>query len=89
MTKSSKKSSEKTKRPDSELLAEISHKLDMVVAGIASQNKDSNSQVERLSDRFEPMEMADILGATPNAIRIRLFELRKSKGGKKARKKKS
>jgi uncharacterized protein YfkK (UPF0435 family) len=89
MTKSSKKSNKKTIPSDSELLAEISHKLDMVVAGIAAQNKDSNLQVERLSDRFEPMEMADILGSTPNAMRVRLFELRKSKGGKKARKKKS
>jgi hypothetical protein len=61
----------------------------MVVAGIAALDKDSDSQIERLSDRFEPMEMADILGATPNAMRIRLFKLRKSKGGKKARKKRS
>lgn len=84
-----KKSSKEPKRSDSELLSEISHKLDMVVASVAALNKDRDSQIERLSDRFEPMEMADILGATPNALRIRLFELRKDKGGKKARKKKN
>ncbi len=89
MKKSSKKRNELTKRSDSELLAEISHKLDMVVAGIAALDKDRDLQIERLSDRFEPMEMADILGATPNAMRVRLFQLSKSKGGKKTWKKKS
>lgn len=84
MRKSSrKKANEKPKQSDSELLAEISHKLDMVVAGIAALNKDRDSQIEQLSRRFEPTEMADILGSTPNAMRIRLFKLRKGKGGKK------
>jgi hypothetical protein len=84
-----KKSSKEMKHSDSELLSEISRKLDMVVASVAALNKDRDSQIERLSDRFEPTEMADILGATPNAMRIRLFELRKGKGGKKARRKTS
>jgi hypothetical protein len=89
MTKSSEQPNEKTKRSDFELLAEISHKLDMVVASIAALDKDRDLQIERLSDRFEPIEMADILGATPNAMRVRLFQLKKGKGGKKARKKES
>jgi len=85
---SRKKANEKPKQSDSELMTEISHKLDMVVAGIAALNKDRDSQIERLSKRFQPTEIADILGSTPNAMRIRLFELRKGKGGKKPRQKK-
>jgi hypothetical protein len=85
---SRKKANNKPKQSDSELMTEISHKLDMLVAAIAALNKDRDSQIERLSKQFQPTEMADILGSTPNAMRIRLFELRKSKGGKKPRQKK-
>lgn len=85
MKKSSKRTGEKTKQSEAELLTEISYKLDMVLAGIAALNKERDSQIERLSGRFEPTEMADILGVTPNAMRKRLFDLRKGKGGRKTR----
>jgi len=62
---------------------EICDRLDTViklmVASIIS-TKGYEDQVWILSNAgFQPKEIAEFLGKTPNAVRVKLFELRKEK----------
>lgn len=64
-------------------IKEICDRLDILikltVASIIS-SKEYNDQVWILSSAgFQPKEIAEILSKTPNAIRVKLFELRKEK----------
>jgi len=68
-------------KSEAQLLAEISRKLDLVIAAIVSLNKERNTQAKILAERFKPFEIAEILGTTPNAARILLHKSRR-KGDK-------
>lgn len=62
---------------------EICDRLDimikLMVANIVS-TKEYEDQVWILSSAgFQPKEIAEFLGKSPNAIRVKLFELRKGK----------
>lgn len=74
-----KGSSRRRQRTELELLEEISRKFDLLIASVASIGKERTSQAKLLSSRFQPTEIADILGATPNAVRILLHRARAKK----------
>lgn len=61
---------------------ELSLKLDTIIkllALISLEGKDPKTQVLALSSfGFQPKQIADILGKTPNSIRILLHRLRKA-----------
>jgi hypothetical protein len=74
------RSSKTTDKDTPVLLAEISRKLDPVIAAIASSNKEREPQVKRLkAAKFKPKEIAEVLGTTPNAMRVYLHETRKTR----------
>lgn len=53
--------------------------IKLMVADIIS-NKEYEDQIWVLSNAgFQPKEIADFLNRTPNAIRVKLFELRKQR----------
>lgn len=53
--------------------------IKLMVANIIS-DKDYEDQIWILSNAgFQPKEIADFLNRTPNAIRVKLFELRKER----------
>jgi hypothetical protein len=61
----------------------ISAKLDRIInllALNAVKGLESEEQVGRLSDlKFQPSEIAPIVGKSPNAVRITLYHLRKKR----------
>ena len=69
----------KKEKSESQLLKEINRKLELLIAAIASQNKEKTSQAKLLRKRFKPKEIADILGTTPNTISVMLSKARKKK----------
>ena len=64
-------------------------KIDILIKLTAAnviQNKDFKEQVRLLSSvGLQPKEIADILGKTPNNVRVTLNMLRKEKNKKKAK----
>jgi hypothetical protein len=65
-------------------LRKMSEKIDIVIRLLAMdliKGRELKDQV-RLLDRagLKPKDIADILGKTPNAIRVALFSLRRTKG---------
>jgi len=67
----------KKEKTELELLNEISRKLDLLIAAVASTNKERNAQAKLLTKQFKPFEIAEILGTTPNAVRLLLHKSRK------------
>ncbi len=65
----------------SELLQEISEKLDVVVAFLAASGvNDSGAIVEKLAEMgFSAKVIAPVAGITDNAVAIRLTRLKKKK----------
>jgi len=63
---------------------EVSTKLDTVIRLLAMEvvrGRELKDQVRFLDQAgLKPKEIADLLGKTPNAIRVALFSIRKSKG---------
>lgn len=68
---------------DNSQYEKISAKLDRIVnllALNAVKGLETEDQIGRLSDmKFQPSEIAPIVGKTPNAVRITLHYLRKKK----------
>lgn len=64
-------------------------KVDILIKLTAAnviQNKDFKEQVRLLSSvGLQPKEIADILGKTPNNVRVTLAMIRKEKNKKKAK----
>lgn len=69
-----------------DILKEVSNKLDIVIRLLAIEvvkGRELKGQVKFLHQAgLEPKEIAEILGKTPNAIRVTLFAIRKEKGRK-------
>ena len=71
-----------------EINLKLLEKIDLLVKLTALnivKDKDYKEQIELLSSiGLKPKEIADLLGKTPNNVRVRLSQIRKSKGkGKK------
>lgn len=63
----------------SDICARLDTMIKLLVADIIS-TKGYEDQVWVLSNAgFQPKEIAEFLGKTPNAVRVKLFELRKEK----------
>ena len=63
---------------------ELSRKMDTVIRLLAmevARGRDLRDQIKLLDQAgLKPADIADVLGKTPNAIRVALFSIRKSKG---------
>lgn len=68
---------------DSKQLKSITDRLDAIIRMISlslPDNVSKDTKVDVLSKSgFQPSEIALILGMTPNAVRIKLFNIRKKK----------
>ena len=66
-----------------EVLKEVSSKLDTVIRLLAMEvvrGRELKEQIRLLDQAgLEPKEIADVLGKTPNAVRVALFSIRKSR----------
>jgi predicted ribonuclease YlaK len=64
--------------------AELSRKMDTVIRLLAMEvirGRDLRDQIKLLDQAgLKPVEIADVLGKTPNAIRVALFGIRKGRG---------
>jgi len=71
---------------DSKQFDQIMAKLDRImnlIALDAVKDLTPDEKIAKLSDmKFQPMEIAPIVGKTPNAVRIALFHIRKEKRAK-------
>ncbi len=67
-----------------DLTRAVSQKLDAVIRLLALnviKGRELKDQIRLLDQAgLKPKEIANILGRTPNAIRVALFSIRKSKG---------
>ena len=62
---------------DIDILNEL-RRITKILALIASQNKTQKEQIDVLSNAgMQPKEIADILGTTPNTVRVTLAKTRK------------
>jgi len=72
--------------PSDDLTREVAQKLDAVVRLLALnviKGRELKDQIRLLDQAgLKPKEIADILGRTPNAIRVALFSIRKGKRGR-------
>ena len=68
---------------DSEQFEQLMAKLDRImnlIALDALKGLSPDEQIARLSDmKFQPMEIAPIIGKTPNAVRVALHHIRKGR----------
>lgn len=68
---------------DNSQYEKISAKLDRIISLLAVnavKGLEPEDQIGRLSDmKFQPIEIAPIVGKTPNAVRIVLFRIRKER----------
>jgi DNA-directed RNA polymerase specialized sigma24 family protein len=62
----------KQRKSEIQLLSEINRKLDILIAAVSSQDKEKIPQAKLLRKQFKPAEIADILGTTPNTVRVML-----------------
>jgi hypothetical protein len=67
-----------------ELAKELSRKMDTIVRLLAmevTRGRDLRDQIKLLNQAgLKPMEIAEVLGKTPNAIRVALFGIRRNRG---------
>lgn len=63
-------------------------RMSKLLALLATRDRKRNEQIKMLSDiDFQPKEIAELLGVTPNAVRVALHAIRK-KSKKKTKSKK-
>jgi len=69
---------------EDEELKELSGKLETVIRLLAievTRGRDLRDQIKLLSQAgLKPMEIAEVLGKTPNAVRVALFGIRRKRG---------
>lgn len=69
---------------EDEQLKELSRKLDTVIRLLAIEairGRDLRDQIKLLNQAgLKPMEIAEVLSKTPNAVRVALFGIRRSRG---------
>jgi DNA-directed RNA polymerase specialized sigma24 family protein len=67
-----------------EITKELSRKIDTVIRLLAMEvvrGRDLRDQIKLLDQAgLKPAEIADVLGKTPNSIRVALFGIRKARG---------
>ncbi len=73
-----------------DLLTSLNAKLDTIIKLIVLTKSDNKNQSELIwmlsAAGLQPKEIAHMLGATPNTVRVMLFNVRKQKGkGKKVK----
>ena len=75
---------------DEKMASALAEKLDAIIKLMVfamTEGKNQTEQIRLLSEAgFEPKEIAETLGTTPNTVRVALFNLRKKAG--KSRKQK-
>lgn len=77
---------------DEKMASALAEKLDAIIKLMVfamTEGKNQTEQIRLLSEAgFEPKEIAETLGTTPNTVRVALFNLRKHKGKRSSRRKK-
>lgn len=64
----------KLEKSERDLLEEINNKLEDLLSLFAIQGKDIDIQIKILTKkRYKPKDIANLLGLTPNAVRVRKF----------------
>lgn len=68
-------------KTERELLAEISAKLDRIIALMATIGVDEEEKVARLHTMgLDQRTIASVTGLRPNTVAVRLFRMRKAQG---------